>query len=100
MKLFNTDHKAVIAIFYTQEIFDLKNEAQLKKNQLTKKIFLYNQTTDQQWSDFVDQIEQKLMTGNFNSKDNINTKWNILHNSIYNSAKNNVPNKIGTIQEN
>src|SRR5579859_1922741 len=67
---------------------------------MTKEIFLYDLTTNQQWSEFADQIEQDLTNSNFNSNDNINSKWDTLHNSIYNSAKNNVPNKTVTTQEN
>ena len=67
---------------------------------MTKEIFLYDLTTNQQWSEFADQIEQDLTNSNFNSNDNINSKWDTLHNSIYNSAKDNIPNKTVTTQEN
>ena len=99
MELFNTDHKVVVASFFTEEIFNLKSQARLRKNSLLKEKFYYDKATEQNWSDFAESANLTITQDMNNSIDSINKKWNIIQKAIYDSAINNIPNKMITTQD-
>src|SRR5579859_1637444 len=102
MDLFNTDHKAVIASFFTEEIFNLKTEAKLKQKNLMKEVFYYDKMTDDSWLAYTNTVQQTINNSPqlLDNEPNLNTKWSIIQKAIFNSAKEKIPNRQITTQKN
>ncbi len=84
MDLFNTDHKVIIATFYTEQIFKRTRNAYLKQHSMTKMVFQYDKATKDTWDNFASNTDSEFMKqeSKFNSS-SLNGKWEILQKTIY-----------------
>jgi hypothetical protein len=101
--LYTSDHVAVYASFYTDNIFKRHSYASMRQQKMKKLVFSYNNMNAELWDNFSSATDNhpkinELQDMHLNSQSNLNHYWSVFQTIIIDCAKKFIPNRMTTAQ--